>query len=209
MIFNSTTLPSQNNTFCYDLLIAVGNKTFCGLTQKWSPRFNQGILLAMAITPVLIYWLILFLLIRKLFEVLHETWRIQTYVVEFDWRFGDLHSDEIRKYVKRFEKVDNNTYKFQLVNLQLSYEFGIVFRIKSYISIIVLVLVKYFWDAIDLTLDVYIFYQLEKGEVLDNAIYRNIHVNNAIYAFAILGCIIKIIAWKFYVYSFQKENSQK
>ena len=78
------------------------------------------------------------------------------------------------------------------------YQTGILFSIKSYFSMIILVLLKYFWDAIDLTLDVYIFYRLERGHLLDDVIHRNIHVSNAIYAFAILGCLVKIVIWKYY-----------
>ena len=69
---------------------------------------------------------------------------------------------------------------------------------KLYVSIVLTALFKYFWDAIDLTLDLYIFYQLEKGEVLNPVIYRNESVNNAIYAFALLGCICKVLTWKYF-----------
>ena len=82
--------------------------------------------------------------------------------------------------------------------LKQSNETGILFSLKTCVSIVVLVFFKFFWDAIDLTLDVYIFYRLERGEVLDDVIYRNIHVNNAIYAFAILGCLAKIGVWKLF-----------
>ena len=46
---------------------------------------------------------------------------------------------------------------------------------------------KLIWDAIDTTLDSYLFYQLEFGQVIDENITRNTHVNNSILVFAIIG----------------------
>ena len=46
---------------------------------------------------------------------------------------------------------------------------------------------KLLWDAVDVTLDSYLFYQLELGQVIDENITRNTHVNNSILAFAIIG----------------------
>ena len=48
---------------------------------------------------------------------------------------------------------------------------------------------KLIWDAVDTTLDSYLFYQLEFGQAIDENIFRNIHVNNSILAFAIIGSI--------------------
>ena len=63
------------------------------------------------------------------------------------------------------------------------------------LRIIALVYVsKIIWEAIDVTLDAYLFYQLEMGEILDKNIIRNTNVNNAILAFAVFGCI-KISFW--------------
>ena len=61
-------------------------------------------------------------------------------------------------------------------------------------SIIVLTNLKLLWDALDVTMDAYLFYQLETGKVIHEYIYRNIHVNNAILAFSVLGCL-KILFW--------------
>ena len=58
----------QNNTFCYDLPIAVGNKTLCGLAEKWIPRFDHATLIGITLTPVLIYWLVLFLMTKQLYK---------------------------------------------------------------------------------------------------------------------------------------------
>ena len=55
-------------------------------------------------------------------------------------------------------------------------------------------ILKLLWDAIDVTIDAYLFYQLETGRVIDKDIYRNKHVNNAILAFSMLGCL-KLLFW--------------
>ena len=67
---------------------------------------------------------------------------------------------------------------------------------KSYLifTIVVLTNLKLLWDAIDVTIDAYLFYQLETGKVIHENIYRNVHVNNAILAFSVLGCL-KILFW--------------
>ena len=61
-------------------------------------------------------------------------------------------------------------------------------------SIIILTNLKLLWDAIDVTIDAYLFYQLETGKVIHEHVYRNNHVNNAILAFSVLGCL-KILFW--------------
>ena len=61
-------------------------------------------------------------------------------------------------------------------------------------SIIILTNLKLLWDAVDVTIDAYLFYQLETGKVIHEHIYRNNHVNNAILAFSVLGCL-KILFW--------------
>ena len=80
-------------------------------------------------------------------------------------------------------------------NNQKRYWCGIYIK-KFYLvfSIIVLTNLKLLWDALDVTIDAYLFYQLETGKVIHEHIYRNIHVNNAILAFSILGCL-KILFW--------------
>ena len=84
---------------------------------------------------------------------------------------------------------------------------GILFKAKTYTTMVILVLVKYLWDAVDMTLDMYIFYQLERGEILDSWIYRNAHVNNSIFAFALLGCFVKTLTWKITRESFDDEET--
>ena len=50
------------------------------------------------------------------------------------------------------------------------------------------------WEPIDITIDFVLFFQLEKKNVIHENIYRNIYVSNAIFVFAVLGCL-KIIYW--------------
>ena len=98
---------------------------------------------------------------------------------------------------------DRKHFRALFRNFKHSYQIGELYHVMLFIRTYVLVILKYFWDAIDLTLDVYIFYQLETGAVLDNVIFRNTHVNNAIYVFAILGCVIKIISWFLFLILFK------
>uniref|UniRef100_A0A7M5V9H7 Uncharacterized protein n=1 Tax=Clytia hemisphaerica TaxID=252671 RepID=A0A7M5V9H7_9CNID len=205
---------TRNDTFCYDLPIAVGNSTFCGLTEKWSPRFSEGKLLAMAIIPVFVYWIILFKMIKELYKSILESWEkhIDKTTKEY-WALSTaqnpyqyLEGVELLYKEEKWAAAVNSSWIYYFKNhisnlsafLRRSNEVGFILRAKSYFSLVVLVLVKYFWDAIDLTLDVYIFYRLERGDILDTVIYRNDHVNDSIYAFAVLGCLTKIGAWKLY-----------
>ena len=239
---NNTT--AENKIFCYDLPITIGNKTICGLTEKWKPRFNHGSLLAMAIIPVLVYWFILFKMVKKIYKSSVRIWRLNrkrnnsipdfkedySYysnvknICEKDLKIKRKKRHQKRKTTSTLESSSKTRYQYldgiqemfngnrsstwlqrlsctfeccKSLSSALSHlrESGILYTYKTYFTIVILTLVKYFWDAIDLTLDVYIFYRLERGNILDNAIYRNTHVNDAIYAFAILGCLIKIYAW--------------
>ena len=58
-----------------------------------------------------------------------------------------------------------------------------------YVSYVFFPLLSLIWDTCDVGLDLYVFYQLEKGDLLDDVIHRNIYVNNAIFAFAVLGMV--------------------
>ena len=139
---------SKNNTFCYDLPIAVGNSTFCGLTEKWSPRFSHGKLLAMAITPVLMYWIILCLMVKKLLRVCSGAWyedikqnidkatelhRLDgvKYLSEGE-KFKEEDNEEeasrcCRLICKRCIKISRNTFS----TLKHSYQYGCILRAKS------------------------------------------------------------------------------
>lgn len=61
------------------------------------------------------------------------------------------------------------------------------------------------WNCIDGALDAYTFYQLETGNLIDHAIQRNAHVNNAILAFAVLGATSNFLTIKLWA-KFQNTN---
>ena len=46
------------------------------------------------------------------------------------------------------------------------------------------------WGIMDVLADTFYFYQLERGNLLDNKITRNVHVNNGILVFAVLGALM-------------------
>ena len=52
---------------------------------------------------------------------------------------------------------------------------------------------KLIWDVVDVALDSFLFYQLELGQLIDENIYRNNHVNNSILAFAVIGSVKLIL----------------
>eukprot|EP00111_Clytia_hemisphaerica_P021406 TCONS_00062996-protein len=174
---------SDNFTFCHQLPVIVGNSTFCGLKNKWTSRFSEPTLLAMTIIPTAIYWMVLLAFVKTLYKTLME--------------FRGKSLEEAHLYYK------NVLCHCRCCNL---YTDDDLLNAKLYISIVLIPLFKYFWDAIDLTFDVYIFYQLEKGNVLDNVIYRNENVNNSIYGFALLGCICKVFTWKFFQHLVKKRS---
>ena len=83
----------------------------------------------------------------------------------------------------------------------------VIYHVKRKLGCKVLLLLKILWDAIDVTLDAILFYQLEMGIVLDKNIIRNHHVSNAILGFAAFGCI-KISFWFVWnLYSFNRSKN--
>ena len=71
--------------------------------------------------------------------------------------------------------------------------------IKEFIEITKIVFLPIFgmlWNCVDGALDAYTFYQLEIGKLIDPAIQRNLDVNNAILAFAIVGATSNILTIK-------------
>ena len=66
---------------------------------------------------------------------------------------------------------------------------------------------KLIWDAIDTTLDSYLFYQLEFGQVIDENITRNANVNNSILAFAIIGSAKVVLFLLFGIHSNERNQT--
>ena len=149
---NKTEINQTSKTFCQVLLVTIGNSTFCGLNKIWKPRFNKSTLLVMSIIPVALYWIVLFAFIKTLFKSLIYVWKI---------RVQGFHQSNIETIRRRerngiYEIIDN-------VICYTPYCSCIIFkddfqRYKLFVADVLIVTFKYFWDAIDLTLDVYIFY---------------------------------------------------
>ena len=59
----------------------------------------------------------------------------------------------------------------------------------SFFSFVLLPTGKLVWDAIDAMFDLFVFYRLEEGLIIDDVIIRNNYVINAILAFAVIGCL--------------------
>ena len=66
---------------------------------------------------------------------------------------------------------------------------------------------KLIWDAVDTTLDSYLFYQLEFGQVIDENITRNTHVNNSILGFAIIGSVKVLFFLLFGIHSDERKET--
>ena len=77
------------------------------------------------------------------------------------------------------------------VGIKLPYRIRKLFFL---LTVVVLTVAKLIWDAVDVTIDAYLFYKLEMGEMINEKVYRNGNVNSAILAFSILGCL-KILFW--------------
>lgn len=87
-----------------------------------------------------------------------------------------------------YRKTLRDAYKSDTVNKSC---FG---KFVSFMQIIALSIGRVVWEAIDVTIDAYLFYEIEFGRVVDKNIYRNKYVNNAILVFAIFGAA-KILFW--------------
>ena len=107
---------SVNETFCWDLPIAIVNKTFCGLTEKWSPRFDHGGLLAMTITPVLVYWLILFLMVKQLFKSLYLVLRWRREMTRNSLK---AEANLLKHYEKSYPNEESNKIQCRTSNVVL------------------------------------------------------------------------------------------
>ena len=146
------------STFCVDLPIPDGNRTFCGIQTKWEPRINEIEGAIAVTTPTLFSWgLTLFVMIS------------------------------LRKVIKGL--FDNEAGHSACIGYLLFYG-------------------KLIWDAVDVTVDSYLFYQLEFGKAIDESITRNTYVNNSILAFAIIGSI-KVVLFFIYRAHYHENDPEK
>ena len=63
------------------------------------------------------------------------------------------------------------------------------------------------WSVVDVFVDTFYFYQLERGDLIDDRIIRNTHVNNGIMVFAVLGAVAAIYGG--YCYSVVLINNEE
>ena len=180
----------SNHSSCVDLPIYKNNKTFCGVTELWKPRISNNIAIILCAVPSIVAWLLTLFIIyhikKYLFSIYNDSFEQDTFTSAVKLEDGtqdNLQEETIIKPVK-----DQNSYQKKHWCCIYIYKIYLVF------TIIILTILKLLWDALDVTIDTYLFFHLETGKVIHEHVYRNTHVNNAILAFAVLGCF-KILFW--------------
>ena len=157
-----------NATNCVKLSIYNNNNTFCGVTRKWTPRISKSEGIWACVIPSVIAWFLCIVLFSR-----------------FKNKILDTYKRDINKRARDEEKLLGRWRKplYLIKGESCLTSFGIYLKVVC--------------DAIDVTLDSVIFRDLEFGGLIDENIYRNSHVNNAILAFAVLGCL-KLLILIFY-----------
>ena len=144
-----------DDTFCHQLPVSVGDSAFCGLTKKWPTGFNQPTWLVGMIVIVVGYWIILLVFVKDLYRTLMDVRRLAL--------------KKLQKSMKRKKRRIEKEEVFETIENVLCYSPCCVIhkddpaRLVLYISIVVMVLLKYFWDGIDFTLDLYIVYRQRRN----------------------------------------------
>ena len=146
------------STFCVDLPIHNGNRTFCGIETKSKPRISEVEGAIAASTPIV-----------------------------FSWGLTLLVMISLRKVIKGL--FENEAGHSACIGYLLFYG-------------------KLIWDAVDVTVDSYLFYQLEFGQAIDENITRNNYVTNSILAFAIIGSI-KVLLFFIYRAHYHENDPDK
>ena len=82
------------------------------------------------------------------------------------------------------------------------------FNVYRFFNTVVVCFIKYTMDTLDVMFDLYMFYQLEHGDILEETIYRNPYVSKAIYLFANLG-IMRILRWKLFANIVKRINGDE
>ena len=158
-----------NATNCIKLSIYNDNNTFCGVTRKWTPRISKSEGILACVIPSVTAWILCIVLFCRFKDKILETYK----------RDINQSARDEKKLLGRWSKP-----------LYLIKGESCVTCFAIYLKVV--------WDAIDVTLDSVIFRDLEFGGLIDENIYRNPHVNNAILAFAVLGCM-KLLILIFYL----------
>ena len=110
----------------------------------------------------------------------------------------DLSGESISK--KSFKVNDSSSFtgekeKIYCANLCASIKLPPSIRKGFFMfTIVIFTLLKLLWDALDVTIDAYLFFQLEMGGVINSSIYRHTAINNSVLVFSVFGCM-KILFW--------------
>ena len=191
---------------CINLPIYNDNTTYCGITRIWTPRISKTGSLIACLVPTFFAWSFTAIIIWKIHKPLYKVYKHR---VSPESRFKERSNNDIIMGTFREDETEtkhslneNNMLKNSnhgdVLNNRVSFWAFSVAKIirKAFfmLNIVILTIIKLLWDATDVTIDAYLFYQLEMGQVIDIRIYRNTTVNNFILAFSIIGCL-KILFW--------------
>ena len=152
---------STNETFCH----TVGNNTeYCGVSSSWKPRITK------------IEGFVAFIILAVVSSILTI---IGLQILQ----------KNLMKLYRHFTKDTKPgcITPFHVVCCCKICTYIPYRKLKTFFLFVVMHIVKVLWDGVDVSLDAYTFYKLENGELIDNVITRNVHVNNSILAFAVLG----------------------
>ena len=191
---------------CVNLPIYNGNTTYCGITRIWTPRISKTGSLIACLVPTFFAWIFTAIIMWKIHKPLYKVYKHR---VSPENRFKDRSNNDIimgtfredeteTKYSLNENKTLKKSSHGDVLNRRVSFwAFSVPQTIRKaffMLNIVILTIIKLLWDATDVTIDAYLFYQLEMGQVIDISIYRNATVNNFILAFSIIGCL-KILFW--------------
>ena len=191
---------------CVNLPIYNDNTTYCGINHIWTPRISKPGSLVACLVPTFFAWVFTAIIIWKIHKPLYKVYKHR---VSPESRFKDRSNNDIimgtfteDETETKYSLNENETLKKSThsdgLNFCVSFWASIVPQTirKAFfmVNIVILTIIKLLWDATDVTIDAYLFYQLEMGQVIDISIYRNATVNNFILAFSVIGCM-KILFW--------------
>ena len=189
-------MASGNHFLCVDVKIYNENNTICGITKSWQRRFSENTSFGICAVPSVIAWKITLFVIYYINRHLPVIYKrsLSKDKKEASKKRKNRRSQQLsltrQEALEEDEGCDSEEENFSENNsVQCSLK-------NCYLmcTVIISTYVKIVWEAIDVTIDAYLFYLLETGKVIDKDIYRNRYVNDAIIIFSGLGCL-KIFFW--------------
>ena len=178
---------------CVSFDIPAFNQSYPCFNVTWQPRVSEGSLLAIMIVPSIltsVLWVYaMWKLPGKLYQLCPRE-KTRSYCFSRRRNKSEKKTSCVLVSVNNPASEDlvsksNSVYSGDS-NTHYSEEHV---RKIPLLQVVILPLLKLTWDAIDVVLDLYIFYEIEKGNILHKAIIRNTYVNNAILVFALIGCL--------------------